>query len=91
MNYKSNPEERRKKLRRSAMSGHTVYFFPGALIYQLKAKGISQAGIGVIVGPDPKFLTLVQGGQEMNVELRTLQESRHNQWLLMTEDSRTTN
>jgi hypothetical protein len=62
------------------MSGHTVEFLlPGAPIYQLKAKDISETGIGVIVRPDSKFLNMIQAGQEMNVKLHTLQESSPNQ------------
>jgi hypothetical protein len=62
------------------MSGQMVEFhFPGVPVYQLKAKDISETGIGVIVRPDSKFLTLFQVGQEMNVKLLTLQESRPNQ------------
>ena len=52
---------------------------PGVPVYQLKAKDISETGIGVIVRPDSKFLTLFEVGQEMNVKLFTPQESRHDQ------------
>ena len=62
------------------MSGQKVEFhFPGVPVYQLKAKDISETGIGVIVRPDSKFLTLFEVGQEMNVKLFTPQESRHDQ------------
>jgi hypothetical protein len=62
------------------MSGQMVEFrFPGVPVYQLKAKDISETGIGVIVRPDSKFLTLSQVGQEMNVKLLTPQEPRHDQ------------
>ena len=80
MKYKSNSAERRIKPRHPAMSGQMVEFhFPGVPVYQLKAKDISETGIGVIVRPDSKFLTLFQVGQEMNVKLLTPQESRHDQ------------
>ena len=62
------------------MSGQIVELhFPGVPVYQLKAKDISETGIGVIVRPDSKFLTLFEVGQEMNVKLFTPQESRHDQ------------
>ena len=64
------------------MSGQIVEFhFPGVPVYQLKAKDISETGIGVIVRPDSKFLTLFQVGQEMNVKLLTPQELKHDQGL----------
>jgi hypothetical protein len=60
------------------MSEHMVEFvFPGVPVYQLKAKDISETGVGVIVRPDSKFLNLIQIGQEMNVKLLSPQESRH--------------
>jgi hypothetical protein len=62
------------------MSEHMVEFvFPGVPVYQLKAKDISETGIGVIVRPDSKFLTLIQIGEEMKVKLLSPQESRHMQ------------
>jgi len=54
-----------------------VFAFPTAPLYQLKAKDISETGIGVIVKPDSKILDLIKVGQEMNVELLVPQESRH--------------
>ena len=70
--------EKRIKPRCPALSEHMVVFtFPGAPLYQLKARDISETGIGVIVKPDSKFLNLIEIGQEMNVELLTPQESRH--------------
>jgi hypothetical protein len=72
--------ERRIKPRHPAMSEHMVEFaFPGVPVYQLKAKDISETGIGVIVRPDSKFLNLIQIGQEMNVKLLSPKESRHMQ------------
>jgi len=60
------------------MSEHMVEVaFPGVPVYQLKAKGISETGIGVIVRPDSKFLNLIQIGQEMNVKLLSPQNSVH--------------
>jgi hypothetical protein len=80
MTYKSNSAEKRIKFRDPAMSGQMVEFhFPGVPVYQLKAKDISETGIGVVVRPDSKFLTLFQVGQEMNVKLLTPQESWHDQ------------
>jgi hypothetical protein len=80
MKYKSNSAERRIKPRLPAMPGQMVEFhFPGVPVYQLKAKDISEIGIGVIVRSDSKFLTLFQVGQEMNVKLLTPQVSRHDQ------------
>jgi len=62
------------------MSEHMVEFvFPGVPVYQLKARDISETGIGVIVRPDSKFLTLIQIGEEMKVKLLSPQESRHMQ------------
>jgi hypothetical protein len=62
------------------MSEHMVEFvFPGVPVYQLKAKDISETGIGVIVRPDSKFLTLIQIGEEMKVKLLSPKESRHMQ------------
>jgi len=80
MNKNSISAEKRIKPRYPALSEHMVVFaFPGAPLYQLKAKDISETGIGVIVKPDSKFLNLIEIGQEMNVELLTPQESRHMQ------------
>ncbi|HSM89690.1 MAG TPA: hypothetical protein VLT56_06685 [Desulfobacterales bacterium] len=62
------------------MSEHMVEFvFPGVPVYQLKAKDISETGVGVIVRPDSKFLNLIQIGQEMNVKLLSPKGSRHMQ------------
>ena len=55
------------------------FVFPGVPVYQLKAKDISDTGVGVIVRPDSKFLNLIQIGQEMNVKLLAPKESRHMQ------------
>jgi len=78
MNRDSISAEKRIATRRPALSEHMVVFsFPGAPLYQLKAKEISENGIGVIVKPESKFLSLVKIGQEMNIELLTPQESRH--------------
>jgi len=78
MNKNSVFREKRIKPRYPALSEHMVVFsFPGVPLYQLKAKDISENGIGVIVKPDSKFLNLIEIGQEMNVELLTPQESRH--------------
>ena len=78
MNKDSISAEKRITPRYPALSEHMVVFsFPGAPLYQLKAKEISETGIGVIVKPDSKFLNLIEIGQEMNVELLTPQESRH--------------
>jgi hypothetical protein len=80
MNKNSIFAEKRIKPRNPALSEHMVVFsFPGAPLYQLKAKDILETGIGVIVKPDSKFLNLIEIGQEMNVELLTPQESRHMQ------------
>jgi hypothetical protein len=80
MNKDSIFTEKRIKPRYPALSEHMVVFsFPGAPLYQLKAKDISETGIGVIVKPDSKFLNLIEIGQETNVELLTPQESRHMQ------------
>ncbi len=60
------------------MSGHMVEFvFTGFPVYQLKAKDISETGIGVIVKPDSKFMTLIKVGQEVSIRLITPPESRH--------------
>jgi hypothetical protein len=77
--YKNSvSEEKRIKPRHPALSEHMVVFtFPGAPLYQLKAKDISETGIGVIVKPDSKFLKLIEIGQEMKVELLAPLESRH--------------
>ena len=78
MNKDSISAEKRITPRSPALSEHMVVFsFPGVPLYQLKAKEISETGIGVIVKPDSKFLSLIEIGQEMNVELLTPQESRH--------------
>jgi hypothetical protein len=78
MNKNSIPAEKRIKPRYPALSEHMVVFaFPGAPLYQLKAKDISETGIGVVVKPDSKFLDLIETGQEMDVKLLAPQESRH--------------
>jgi len=80
MGNHSNASDRRTRPRHPAMSEHMVEFvFPGVPVYQLKAKDISETGIGVIVRPDSKFLTLIQIGEEMKVKLLSPQESRHMQ------------
>lgn len=53
------------------------FVFTGTPVYQLKAKDISETGIGVIVRPDSKFLTLIEVGQELTVRLISPRESRH--------------
>jgi hypothetical protein len=69
--------ERRVKARHPAMSEHMVEFaFPGTPVYQLKVKDISETGIGVIVRPDSKFLTLIRIGQEMKVKLLSPQDAK---------------
>ena len=78
MTHELDPKERRMRTRYPAMSGHMVEFiFTGLPAYQLKAKDISATGIGVIVRPDSKFLTLIEVGQEVNIRLITPRESRH--------------
>ena len=82
MNYKSDSAEKRIKPRYPGLSEHMVVFaIPSAPLYQLKAKDISETGIGVIVKADSKFLNLIEIGQEMNVELLAPQESRNMQGL----------
>ena len=78
MNKNSVSAEKRIKPRYPALSEHMVVFtFPGAPLYQLKAKDISETGIGVIVKPDSKILNLIEIGQEMKVQLLAPQKSRH--------------
>jgi hypothetical protein len=73
------------------MSGQMVEFhFPGVPVYQLKAKDISETGIGVVVRPDSKFLTLFQVGQEIHLKLLTPQESSHKQGFYKARISRIT-
>ena len=80
MNKDPISAEKRLKPRYPALSEHMVVFaFPNAPLYQLKAKDISETGIGVIVKPDSAFLDLIEIGQETNVELLAPQESRHMQ------------
>ena len=80
MSNNSPPAEKRTKPRYPAMSVHMVEFdFPGTPVYQLKAKDISETGIGVTVKPNSKFLNLIETGQEMNVKLLAPQESRNMQ------------
>jgi len=80
MNNNPISTEKRTKPRYPALSEHMVEFaFPSAPVYQLKAKDISETGIGVIVKPDSNFLNLIEIGQEMNVKLLAPQESRHMQ------------
>jgi hypothetical protein len=55
------------------------FAFPGTPVYQLKAKDLSESGIGVIVRPDSKFLKLIQLGQEMNVKLLSPPDAKHMQ------------
>ena len=78
MKKNSDSAEKRINPRYPALSEHMVVFtFPGTPLYQLKAKDISETGIGVIVKPDSKLLNLIEIGQEMKVQLLTPQESRH--------------
>lgn len=70
--------ERRTTPRYAATSEHMVEFvFAGNPIYQLKAKDISETGIGVIVKPNSKFMSLIEIGQEMVVKLLSPAETRH--------------
>jgi len=78
MKKNSDSAEKRINPRYPALSEHMVVFtFPGTPLYQLKAKDISETGIGVIVKPDSKLLNLIEIGQEMKIELLAPQESRH--------------
>lgn len=78
MKRESDSRERRMRTRYPAMSGHMVEFvFTGFPVYQLKAKDVSETGIGVIVKPDSKFMTLIKVGQEVSIRLITPHESRH--------------
>lgn len=66
----ANQNERRRAPRYPALSEHMVEFdIPSALVYQLKCQDVSQRGVGVIVKPDSKFLTLVQINQQLRVKI----------------------
>lgn len=60
--------ERRTEPRSAKMPNHRVEIkFPSVPVYQLKVRDVSPNGAGIIVRADSKFLTLVQIGQELNV------------------------
>ncbi len=62
--------EQRRSPRYPALSEHMVEFdIPSALVYQLKCQDVSQNGVGVIVKPDSKFLTLIQVDQKLRVKI----------------------
>ena len=60
--------ERRAEPRSTKLPTHRVEIkFPSVPVYQLKVRDVSPNGAGIIVRADSKFLTLVQIGQELNV------------------------
>ena len=60
--------ERRVEPRSTRLPAHRVEFkFPSVPVYQLKVRDVSSNGAGIIVRADSKFLTMVQIGQELNV------------------------
>ena len=60
--------ERRTEPRSSRLPNHRVEIkFPSVPVYQLKVRDVSPNGAGIIVRADSKFLTMVQIGQELNV------------------------
>ena len=60
--------ERRTEPRSTQPPSHRVEIkFPSVPVYQLKVHDVSSGGAGIIVRADSKFLTLVQIGQELNV------------------------
>jgi len=60
--------ERRAEPRSSKLPAHRVEIkFPSVPVYQLKVRDVSPNGAGIIVRADSKFLTMVQIGQELNV------------------------
>ena len=62
--------EARRRRRSKSLSNPMVQIkFPGNPIYQLKVRDISDKGVGVLVRPDSKVLTLIEVGQEMSVKL----------------------
>jgi hypothetical protein len=60
--------ERRTEPRSTRLPSHRVEIkFPSVPVYQLKVRDVSPNGAGIIVRADSKFLTMVQIGQELNV------------------------
>lgn len=60
--------ERRTEPRSSMLPDHRVEIkFPSVPVYQLKVRDVSPTGAGIIVRADSKFLTMVEIGQELNV------------------------
>ena len=60
--------ERRTKPRSTKLPAHRVEIkFPSVPVYQLKVRDVSPNGAGIIVRADSKFLTMVEIGQELNV------------------------
>ena len=63
-----NHPERRAEPRSAKLPTHRVEIkFPSVPVYQLKVRDVSPSGAGIIVRADSKFLTMVQIGQELNV------------------------
>lgn len=61
--------ERRTEQRSTELSNHRVEIkFLSVPVYQLKVRDVSPNGAGIMVRADSKFLTMVQTGQEMNVD-----------------------
>ena len=72
--------ERRLRPRAPVLSEHMVELtVPGAPLYQLKLKDISETGAGAIVNPRSKLLSMVQVGLELRVRLITPRGSRFRQ------------
>jgi hypothetical protein len=60
--------DRRSEPRSTRLPSHRVEIkFPSVPVYQLKVRDVSSNGAGIIVRADSKFLTMVQIGQELNV------------------------
>jgi hypothetical protein len=72
----SHDPERRQEPRSAKLSNHRAEFkFPGVPVYQLKVRDISAKGAGIVVRADSNFLTMIQIGQELNVNLLLPKES----------------
>ena len=60
--------EKRTEHRSTKLSNHRVEIkFPSVPVYQLKVRDVSPNGAGIIVRADSKFLSMVQTGQELDV------------------------
>jgi hypothetical protein len=69
-------QEKRQKIRSVYPSDTMLEIkFPGAPLYQLKIRDLSENGVCVVVKPDSPLLKLIELGQNLNVSLIVVGDS----------------